>query len=162
MNPQTKDPTAKMILGFGAILAAPLFVGATLAGAIGSAAPMGARVAATGGLSLSPPIVQGRAKVGTTVTATVVNTSEHQVRVTLRPRPWVQAPDGTVAPDVRRNLTGLVRTSPASFVMAANGRRTVRLTLRRNPREARSMARSTSRAFLAICPGPTRSRRAIA
>ena len=63
----------------------------------------------------------------------VTNTTSHPVRVTLRARPWVQALDGTVAPDPHRTLTRLVRPSPSTFTVAANSRRTVTLTLRRHP-----------------------------
>jgi hypothetical protein len=66
------------------------------------------------------------------VSFTVANTTEHTVRVTLRPRPWLQAVDGTVSPDPHRTLTRLVRMSPSSFTMSAGSRRTVRLTLRRH------------------------------
>ena len=55
------------------------------------------------------------------------------MRVTLRPRPWLQALDGTVSPDPHRTLARLVRASPSTFTMAAGSRRTVRLTLRRHP-----------------------------
>jgi hypothetical protein len=136
MTAGAKDPTAKLILGAGAVLAAPLFAGATLAGAVGSAAPAPAAVAAlgpTGGLSLTPSTVQRKAKVGAASVVTVANTTEHTVRVTLRPRPWRQAADGTVSPDPHRTLSRLVRTSPSAFTMAPNSRRTVRLTLRRHP-----------------------------
>jgi hypothetical protein len=135
MNVDAKEPTVKLILGTGAVLAAPLFAGATLAGAIGSAAPAPAAVAAsaeTGGLSLTPAIVERVARAGTAASVTVANTTDHTVRVTLRPRPWLQARDGTVSPDPHRTLKRLVGMSPASFTMSAGSRRTVRLTLRRH------------------------------
>jgi len=136
MTAEAKEPAVKLILGFGAVLAAPLFAGALLAGAVSSAAPAPepARPAAqAGGLSLTPQTVQRRAEVGAPATVTVANTTRHEVRVTLRPRPWVQARDGTVAPNAHRDLNRLVRASPSTFVMAVGSRRTVRLTLRRHP-----------------------------
>jgi hypothetical protein len=136
MNLTATQLTVKLILGTGAVLAAPLFGGALLAGAVSSAAPAPrtARAASdAGGLSMTPQIVQRSAKVGTAATVIVTNTTSHQMRVTLRPRPWVQALDGTVAPDPRRTLTRLVRPSPSAFTMAAKSRRMVRLTLRRHP-----------------------------
>jgi hypothetical protein len=131
-----KEPTVKLILGAGAVLAAPLFAGATLAGAVGSAAPVAVSATAAtaaGGLSLTPSIAERQAKVGAATVVTVANTTGHTVRVTLRPRPWLQAANGTVSPDPHRTLARLVRASPSTFTMAARERRTIRLTLRRHP-----------------------------
>jgi hypothetical protein len=132
------EPTAKLILGAGAVLAAPLFAGAALAGAVGSAAPRPAVPAApssvpAGGISIIPQIVQHPARVGRSASVTVSNTTRHSVRVTVRPRPWLQAADGTVVPNPHRRLSRLIRTRPSTFTLAAGARRAVRLTLRRHP-----------------------------
>jgi hypothetical protein len=117
------------------VLAVPLFAGATLAGAIGSAAPAPTAPAAATtraeGLSLTPSIVQLRPDRAATVTIT--NTAGHAMHVTIRIRPWLQAPDGTVAPDPHRTLTRLVHASPARVTLAAGSRRTIRLSMRRRP-----------------------------
>jgi hypothetical protein len=131
MSSGANEPTAKLILGAGAVLAAPLFAGATLAGAVGSAAP--AAVTPAGGRALTPSIVQRQATAGAAAVLTVANTTEHTMRVTLRSRPWRQAADGTVSPDPHRTLAPLVRMSPTAFTMAPHSRRTIRLTLRRHP-----------------------------
>ena len=126
----------KLILGTGAVLAAPLFAGATLAGAVGSAVPAPAAsmsYAEAGGLSMTPSVVERRATVGGVAVVTVANTTEHTARVTLRPRPWLQAADGTVSPDPHRTLARLVQATPSTFTMAAGSRRAIRLTLRRHP-----------------------------
>jgi hypothetical protein len=134
MAAQGKDPTAKLILGAGVVLAAPLFAGAALAGAVGSSAPRPAGTTApAGGISITPQIVQRRAQVGRAATVTVSNTTRGSVRVTLRPRPWLQAADGTVVPDPHRRLNRLVRVRPSTFTLRAGTRRAVRLTLRRHP-----------------------------
>jgi hypothetical protein len=138
MNASATQPTVKLILGAGAVLAAPLFAGALLAGAVSSAAPApGATrdASGAGGLSMTPPMLQRSAKVNTAASVIVTNSTSQQMRVTLEPRPWAQALDGTVAPDPHRTLTRLVRPSPSVFTMAANSRRTIQLTLRRHPSE---------------------------
>jgi len=115
--------TAKLILGAGGVLAAPLFAGALLAGALGSAAPLTAGL--PGGLVLQPQVVRRAERV------IVTNTSARAVRVTLRARPWVQGTDGSIAPDPHRELRALVRLSPASFTLPPGARRAVRVTLLR-------------------------------
>jgi hypothetical protein len=132
------EPTAKLILGAGAVLAAPLFAGAALAGAVGSAAPRPSVPAApspapTGGISITPQFVQRGARVGRAASVTVSNTTRHTVRVTVRPRPWLQAADGTVVPNPHRRLGRLIRTRPSTFTLKAGERRAIRLTLRRHP-----------------------------
>jgi hypothetical protein len=130
MRRDPNEPTVKLILGTGAVLAAPLFAGATLAGAVGSAAPAPAVFAQGGGLSLTPTVGERRVDESRSSSATVANTTGHVVRVTIRPRPWLQAADGTVSPDPNRTLARLVRISPSNLTMPAHSRRTVRLTLR--------------------------------
>jgi hypothetical protein len=113
--------TAKLILGAGAVLAAPLFAGALLAGAIGGVAPTPADAGEAGGLTLAPPV----ARRGGTVT--VSNTSPRPLRVAIHARPWVQATDGTLAPNPRRELVGVVRVSDPAFELEPGERRAVRV-----------------------------------
>jgi hypothetical protein len=112
--------TAKLILGAGAVLAAPLFAGAFLAGAIGGAAPVPADAGVTaGGLTLTPNVA-GRGEQ-----LTVTNTSGRTLRVTVRARPWLQASDGTLAPDPSRELLARVRVRVPVFTLGPGERREV-------------------------------------
>ncbi len=114
--------TAKLILGAGAVLAAPLFAGAMLAGAIGAAAPVPARVGGTaGGLTMAPNVA-GRGE-----TVTLTNTSGRTLRVAVCARPWLQAADGTLAPDPSRELLAAVRVRDPVFTLGPGERREVRV-----------------------------------
>jgi hypothetical protein len=118
MDMEAKEPAVKLILGVGAVLAAPLFAGATMAGAVRSAEP--ATAVSSGG---GPPLVHVRGNPDGTAAVTVVNTAGHAVRVTLRICPA----EGTVAPGAHPTLA---EPDPSRFVLPAHSHRTLDLTAR--------------------------------
>ncbi len=131
-----KEPAVKFVLGVAAVFAAPFVSGILLARgaiALGTSERAPVQLSQAGGLSLTPQVVERRARVGSAASVTVANTTARPVRVTLRPRPWLQASDGTVAPNPSRTLTRLLRVTPSTFVLAAGAKRAVRLSLRRHP-----------------------------
>jgi hypothetical protein len=118
------------------VLAAPFACGVLLAhGAMavaeGGGAP--ARASGAGGLSLTPQIVEHRARVGAVGTAVIVNTTAKPVRITVRARSWTQSRGGMVSPDVHRSLGRQVAVTPSSFTLAAGARRQIALRLKRHP-----------------------------
>jgi hypothetical protein len=97
-----------------------LALGLTLAAAAGGAAgaaKAGHAARATGGLSLSPAVVEQKAAAGPLAPFTVVNRSGSTLAVTVAARPWRQASDGTAQPDRRRTLAGVSVAQPA-FTLA--------------------------------------------
>jgi hypothetical protein len=114
--------TAKLILGAGAVLAAPLFAGALLAGAIGAAAPAPVRAKETAsGLTMVPSV----AARGETVTLT--NTSKRTLRVAVRARPWLEPANGTLAPDPSREALAAVHVHVPVLTLGPGERREVRV-----------------------------------
>ena len=108
-----------------------LALGLTLAAAAGGvavAANAGHAAGATGGLSLSPVIVQQKAAAGPLAPFTVVNRSDARLDVTVAARPWKQASDGTVEPDRRHALAGVSVAQPA-FTLAPGQSQSVGVTV---------------------------------
>jgi hypothetical protein len=86
-------------------------------GGVALAATAGHAARATGGLSLSPVIVQQPAATGPLAPFTVVNRSDAKLDVTVAARPWTQASSGKVEPDRRHSLAGVSVAQP-SFTLA--------------------------------------------
>jgi hypothetical protein len=87
---------------------------------------------AQGGVSVTPASIELTARSGASATATVTNTTGRKVKVTVTPRPWRQARDGTVSANRARKLGG-VSVSDRSFALAAGKSATVRVRLGRVP-----------------------------
>jgi hypothetical protein len=87
---------------------------------------------AAGGLSVSPNPLIATARAGATGHATIGNTSNRKLRITVRARPWRQKSDGTVVANRSRRL-GRVRVSPATFTLVPGASRSVAVRLRSVP-----------------------------
>jgi hypothetical protein len=90
-------------------------------------------LAARGGLSVTPGILEHVAQSGGIGALTVSNTSSRPMKVSLAARPWVQSRSGSVVAN-RRGVLGNVRVSRRSLRLAAGATRTVGLSLARRPR----------------------------
>lgn len=90
-------------------------------------------LAARGGLSVSPGILEGTARPGGVGAVEISNTSRRSMRVAFAVRPWLQARNGMVAPNRRRTL-GRVRPNRRSFLLRAGDTRTVLLALAGHPK----------------------------
>ncbi len=126
----------KLILATVAVMATPFIceiVPAKAVTAVAGAALPPPAASAAGSLSLTPQIVEHRARVGRVGAVTVVNHTGKPLRMSLRARPWIQSPAGAVSVDPDRTLGRLVLVSPSSFTLAAGARRGLSLTLRRHP-----------------------------
>jgi hypothetical protein len=84
--------------------------------------------AATGGLSLSPALIEAPAKAGAGGTVTVANHSAHTLAVTVAARPWRQSRSGATVPNRRTSLRG-VTLSATSFNLAPEAQRAVTVSL---------------------------------
>ena len=91
------------------------------------AAPAGSK-AASGGLSLSPTIIEQTAKAGAGGTVTVANHSAHTLAITVAARPWRQSRSGVTVPNRRRTLSG-VTLSDESFTLRPKAQRTITVGL---------------------------------
>jgi hypothetical protein len=89
-------------------------------------------LAAGGGLSITPGILEHVARPGGVGAVTVSNTTRRPMTVRLVLRPWTQARSGAVAPN-RRGTLGKVRPNRRSFALRAGASRTLRLSLARRP-----------------------------
>lgn len=105
-----------------------------LAGAVAAALALPGAADAAGGLSLSPPILEKQAQTGALGPVTVTNGSGTAMSVTVTPRPWSQARNGSVTPNRKRNLLREIRPSALRFTLAAGASRTVDLRVLRVPR----------------------------
>ena len=92
-------------------LAAPALI--ACAGVLGSAAT--AHAQGSGGLSVTPAILEHRAAVGGVGSMTLTNTTRETLRVTVRVRPWRQELNGRVFTDERSTLSRYVRATRSSF-----------------------------------------------
>lgn len=113
--------------------AALAFGAAVYGGVIARADSAPRAAAATGGLSISPAILEHAATPGSLGTMTVANNSKQALDVTLTPRPWTQSRSGAASADRRHTLANDVRASESSFTLAAGGRKAVALSLLRVP-----------------------------
>lgn len=95
-------------------------------GVFGTAAT--AHAQGSGGLSVTPAILENRAKVGTVGSMTLTNTTRQTLRVKVLVRPWRQQLNGRVITDERSTLSRYVRANRRSFRL--RGGQKVRLTFR--------------------------------
>ena len=105
---------------------------ATAVGLLAAGLGAGGAFAASGGLSVTPGILEHVANPGDVGTLKVANTTSGAMTVKLAVRPWVQARNGAVAPNRRRTL-GNVRPNRRTFALRAGASRTLRLSLARRP-----------------------------
>lgn len=87
-----------------------------------------ARTAQTGGLSISPAVMQHAPQPGPLGTMTVTNRSAAAVAVTVTPRPWTQSASGRFAANRRATLSQ-VRVSAPSFTLAPGAEQRVEVSL---------------------------------
>jgi hypothetical protein len=99
-----------------------------LAGSAALAAGHPARVAQTGGLSLSPTLLEAAPVPGQLGTLTVTNRSGAALAVTVTPRPWTESAAGRFAP-TRRSALSQVKVGAGSFTLAAGAAQKVAVTL---------------------------------
>lgn len=97
-------------------------------GGAAAAATAGHAARATGGLSVSPAVLQQRAAPGPLAPVSVVNRSDRKLEVTVAARPWIQSSDGRVEPDRRHALAGVSVAEPA-FTLAPGETKAVGLSV---------------------------------
>jgi hypothetical protein len=112
-------------------------IGVTLAVAAGGGSALAGASAKharqdTGGLSISPAVVQQAAKAGPIGPFTVSNRSRDTLKVTVVARPWRQATSGKVTADRRHKLPGVVVAQP-SFSLAPGQSQVVNVSLTAAP-----------------------------
>jgi hypothetical protein len=90
-------------------------------------------LAARGGLSVTPGILEHVARPGGVGSLEVANTTRRPMKVSLALHPWLQSRNGSVAPN-RRRVLGKMRPNRRTFRLGAGATRTVRLGLARRPK----------------------------
>jgi hypothetical protein len=111
-------------------LAAPTLVACV--GVLGSAAT--AHAQGSGGISVTPAILEHRAKVGSVGSMTLTNTTRETLRVKVRVRPWRQELNGRVVTDDRSTLSRYVRANRSSFRIRAGQKVPLSFRMRRKTR----------------------------
>ena len=96
---------------------------AVAAVAAGVAVMPTAATAAQGGVSVSPASLESTARSGASTTATVRNTTNRKLKVTVTPRPWRQARSGAVSANRARTLSGVALSRRGSRSPPARGDR---------------------------------------
>jgi hypothetical protein len=89
-------------------------------------------LAAKGGLSVTPGIFEHVAQRGSVGALKIANTTAKPMTVRLALRPWIQARNGSVAPN-RRKVLGKLAPNRRTFGLAAGATKTVGLSLSRRP-----------------------------
>jgi hypothetical protein len=137
------------------ILGAAVVAGLATTQLAAAEGPSGPRAtAAQGGLSVTPAIIETTARSGASGSATITNSSNRKLRVTVRARPWRQSRSGAVAANRRRSLGG-VRVSSTRFTLASGATRSVSVRLTRVP------SRRSQYGALDIVGTPTKRRKGI-
>jgi hypothetical protein len=108
-----------------AVAAAPALL---FAGAAALAAGPDAHTAQTGGLSISPALIERAAQPGPVGTVTVTNRSAAALALTVAARPWTQDASGKVVANRRGTLAG-VRVSQSSFTLVPGAEQKIDVTL---------------------------------
>jgi hypothetical protein len=103
-----------------------------LAATFGMLITAGASLAAGGGMSISPGIVEHVANRGGVGSIKISNTAGTSMAVRVTLRPWLQARSGEVSPN-RAATLGQVGVSPSSFTLGPGATRAVSLSLSRTP-----------------------------
>jgi hypothetical protein len=94
----------------------------------------GARAAqATGGLSLSPIVIERQTAVGGSNILRIANNSREEIDVTVTARPWTQSSSGNTSPNRRKTLPALA-VSEDKFSLAPGANKEITVTLRSAPR----------------------------
>jgi hypothetical protein len=108
---------------------------AAIAAACLLAAGLGAAhaLAARGGLSIDPGILEHTARPGGIGAVKISNTTRRRMKVKLVLHPWRQARNGSVSPNRRKTLGG-VRPNRKGFWLPAGATRAVGLSLARRPK----------------------------
>ena len=116
------------------IVAAAGVVAVAAAGAvIARADDQSARTAQTsGGLAVSPAMIERQTAVGAANVMKVANNSSGALAVTVAARPWTQSSSGLVSPNRRSKLAGLT-VSEDSFTLAPGASKDVTVTLASAP-----------------------------
>src|SRR4051794_6236069 len=121
---------SRLVAGALGLAVAGVTTGAVIARADDSA-PRAHTAQATGGVSITPALVEKTAKRGNVGSFTVKNTTKDSLKITVTVRPWIQDRNtAAVALNKSASLTPYVRASPRSFTLRP-GQRTVRLNMRR-------------------------------
>jgi len=93
----------------------------------------GQALAAKGGLSVNPGILEHVAAPGSLGPLTVSNTTSRPMKVRLAMRPWRQARNGSVTPNPRKTL-GKLRPSRKAFWLAPGATKALALSLASRPK----------------------------
>lgn len=106
---------------------------AAIIGVFASVALAAPQALGSGGLSISPSIVESGATRGVIGTVSVSNTSNVTMRITATVRPWAQASNGAVTPNAHRVLSSEISLDHSAFSLAAGQKQTITLKLLRTP-----------------------------
>jgi len=121
---------SRLVAGALGLAVAGTTTGAVIARADDSA-PRAQAAQSTGGVSITPAVIETTAKRGKVGAFTVKNTTKDTLRVTVTVRPWVQnRSTAAVAVNKTANLSPYVVGSPSSFTLKP-GSRNVTLKMRR-------------------------------
>jgi hypothetical protein len=93
-----------------------------------------AKVAAAGGVGVTPSILQHVAKRGNVGTVTIENTTKDFLIMTVTVRPWKQGANGVVSADMKHTLSTYVRPDVASFNLAPGSKKPISMILRKIPK----------------------------
>ncbi len=114
--------TALVALALGALI-----LGVAIAQADSSSAT-------SGGLSVTPAVIDRPATLGPAGTVTLANTTKAALKITVMPRPWLQSPGGAVTPNRRLSLSPqIVVVDPNTFVLPAGASRSVTINVNQVP-----------------------------
>lgn len=107
-----------------------------LCAALAATLPTGAGATlalAAGGLSITPEVVEHPAQPGVVGAVRIANTTTGPLLISVTPRPWIQAPNGAIAPNPAKTLKSLVRIVGNSFTLAPGAATSVTVTLLHPP-----------------------------
>lgn len=105
---------------------------AAIAAPVTLAATAPATAQDSGGLTLSPALIERTARVGSLGEIRVANTSKRAMKVTVAARPWLQARSGAVQPNGRKRLAA-VKLGARSFTLAPGASRAIAASLSTRP-----------------------------
>jgi hypothetical protein len=136
------------------ILGAALVAGVAATQIASAQAPTATKAQSGGGLSVTPAILETTARSGASGSATITNSTNRKLKLTVRARPWRQSKTGTVAADRRRTLS-TVRVTATSFTLEPGAARSVGVRLSRVP------SRKSEYGALEVVGKPTKKRKGI-
>jgi hypothetical protein len=117
-------------------------------------APRATAAQGSGGLQVTPSILETTARRGASGSVTIANNTGRRLRMTVRARPWRQARNGDVAANRSRTL-GNVSLSSSRFTLENGAQRSVTVRLSRVP------SRDSQYGALDVVGKPTRRRKGI-